>query len=144
MSDTVTRTASQLHAASQPPPPGSLIHHLDIHLIEVGPDRVVATMPVGPGTLTPHGRLHGGASAALAETVASVASAQNIDRTRQFTVGLEINANHLRGVAEGCVVAEALPLHRGRTTQVWEIKIHDDAGRLVCAGRCTMAVVDRG
>ncbi len=136
-------TATKLHERAQPGAPGTLVSALDIRFVEAGPDRVVATMPVGPRTCTPHGRLHGGASAALAETVASTAAARNVDTARQLVVGLEINANHLRGVTEGCVVAEALPLHRGRSTHVWEIKIRDDAGRLVCASRCTIAIVDR-
>lgn len=144
MGETETRTASELHAGAEPAPAGTLIHNLDIRFSALGPERVVATMPVDGRTLMPYGRLHGGASVALAETVASAGSAQNIDRARQLTFGLEINANHIRGVAGGCVVAEAVPLHRGRTTHVWSITIRDDDGRLVCTSRCTMAVVDRG
>ena len=141
MTDSPNRTPSDLHAGAPPAAPGSLLHSLDIRVIVSSKDRVVATMPVGPLTLTPHGRLHGGASVALAETVASIATSLHTERGRQIAVGIEINANHLRGVAEGCVVAEALPLHRGRGTHVWEIMIRDDNGALVCASRCTLAIV---
>lgn len=107
------------------------------------PDKVVATMPVDGRTRQPFGLLHGGASAALAETVASIGAALNIDRNKQAVVGLELNANHLRGKTDGLVTATATPLHRGRRTQVWEIRIEDESHRLVCVSRCTLAVVDR-
>ncbi len=107
------------------------------------PDKVVATMPVDDRTRQPFGLLHGGASAALAETVASIGAALNIDRNKQAVVGLELNANHLRGKTDGLVTATATPLHRGRRTQVWEIRIEDESHRLVCVSRCTLAVVDR-
>lgn len=107
------------------------------------PDKVVATMPVDDRTRQPYGLLHGGASAAMAETVASVAAALNIDMSKQAVVGLELNANHLRGKTDGLVTATATPLHRGRRTQVWEIRIEDESHRLVCVSRCTLAVVDR-
>jgi uncharacterized protein (TIGR00369 family) len=107
------------------------------------PERVVATMPVDARTVQPFGLLHGGASAALAETVASVGALLNIDSERQAAVGIELNANHLRGKTEGIVTATATPLHRGRSTQVWDIRIEDESGRLICASRCTLAIIDR-
>ena len=114
---------------------------LGIEFVEVTRERVVATMPVGPRTHQPFGLLHGGASVALAETVASVGAWLHIDQAREAAVGLEINANHLRGVREGTVTATATPYHTGRSTHVWEVRIADEAGRLVCVSRCTVAVV---
>ncbi len=114
---------------------------LGIRFVELTPERVVATMPVGPRTHQPFGLLHGGASVALAESAASVGAWLNIDRTREAAVGLEINANHLRGKRDGVVTATATPYHRGRTTQVWDVRIEDERGRPVCVSRCTVAVV---
>jgi uncharacterized protein (TIGR00369 family) len=114
---------------------------LGIRFVELAPDRVVATMPVEPRTHQPFGLLHGGASVALAETVASVGAWLNLDQTREAAVGLEINANHLRGKRDGMVTATATPYHRGRTTHVWDVRIEDEDGRPVCVSRCTVAVV---
>lgn len=122
---------------------GTLLEALGIELIELTPERVVATMPVNGATKQPRGLLHGGASVALAETVASIGTYNLIDQINQFTVGLEINANHIRGKGDGIVTAVAVPLHKGRTTMVWDIKISDEDGKLVCVSRCTMAIVDR-
>jgi uncharacterized protein (TIGR00369 family) len=104
---------------------------------------VIATMPVDHRTLQPFGILHGGASVALAETVASLGAAGRIDRAAFSAVGQEINANHLRPMRDGVVRAVARPVHVGRTSQVWSIEITDERGRLVCVSRCTMAVVER-
>lgn len=114
---------------------------LGIVLVEARPERVVATMPVGPAVHQPFGLLHGGASVALAETVASIGAWLNIDQAREAAVGLEINANHLRALRAGTLTASATPYHRGRTTQVWEVRIADESGRLVSVSRCTVAVV---
>lgn len=114
---------------------------LGIEIVELAAERVVATMPVDERTRQPFGVLHGGASVALAETVASLGALCNVDRERFTAVGLDINANHLRGKREGTVRAVATPVHRGRTTQVWTIEIRDEQERLVCIARCTMAVV---
>ena len=119
----------------------TLMEALGIEVKEAAPERVVCTMPVGPKTRQPFGLLHGGASVALAETAASLGAWLNIDRGREAAAGMEINANHLRPVAGGIVTATAVPLHRGRTSMVWDIKITDDAGRLVCVSRCTVAVI---
>jgi uncharacterized protein (TIGR00369 family) len=98
-------------------------------------------MPVDERTRQPFGILHGGASVALAETVVSLGAWANIDRARFMAVGLEINANHLRAKADGVVRAVGVPLHRGRTTQVWSVEIRDEQERLVCVSRCTLAIV---
>jgi uncharacterized protein (TIGR00369 family) len=116
---------------------------LGIELVELTPDRVVATMPVDERTRQPFGILHGGASIALAETVASFGAVMRIDRDRFMAVGQEINGNHLRGKSEGIVTATAVPTHAGRTSHVWSIEIRDEEGRLVCVSRCTMAIVPR-
>jgi uncharacterized protein (TIGR00369 family) len=114
---------------------------LGIEFLEATRERVVATMRVEPRTHQPFGLLHGGASVALAETVASVGAWLHIDPEREAAVGLEINANHLRGVREGLVTATATPLHAGRTTHVWDVRIADESGRPVCVSRCTVAIV---
>jgi uncharacterized protein (TIGR00369 family) len=116
---------------------------LGIELLELSAERVVATMPVDDRTRQPFGLLHGGASIALAETVASLGAAANVDRTRFAAVGLEINGNHLRPKMDGVVKATAVPVHVGRTTQVWSIEIRDEQERLVCISRCTLAIVER-
>ncbi len=116
---------------------------IGIELIVLTADKVVGTMPVDDRTRQPFGILHGGASAALAETVASIGAFLNIDADTQAAVGLELNANHLRAKTDGVVTATATPLHRGRRTQVWDIRIEDERGRLVCASRCTLAIIDK-
>jgi 1,4-dihydroxy-2-naphthoyl-CoA hydrolase len=122
---------------------GNMVGHLGIEFTEVGPDYVCAKMPVDERTRQPMGLLHGGASVALAETLGSIAAYCTIDPGKQYCVGLDINANHVRGVSSGFVYGKASPLHVGRTTQVWEIRITDEAGKLVCISRITMAVLDR-
>lgn len=114
---------------------------LGIAITELGEDFLRGTMPVDARTRQPFGLLHGGASALLAETLASLAASLCVeDPGRQQTVGIEINANHLRGIREGQVTGTARPLHVGRSTQVWDIRIEDEAGRLVCVSRLTVAV----
>jgi uncharacterized protein (TIGR00369 family) len=121
--------------------PRNLLDALGIELVSMAPERVVATMPVDARTHQPFGLLHGGASVALAETLASLGAALHVDRERSMVVGVEINANHVRGVRSGTVTGVGTPLHVGRTTQVWEVRISDESGRLVCVSRCTLAVV---
>jgi 1,4-dihydroxy-2-naphthoyl-CoA hydrolase len=111
---------------------------IEINVLEKG--KVVATMPVDGRTRQPFGLLHGGASVALAETVASVGAFELVDKATEAVAGLEINANHMRAVKEGHVKAVATVMHQGRTTHVWDIKIYDEEERLVCISRCTMAV----
>jgi uncharacterized protein (TIGR00369 family) len=124
----------------------TLMDALGIEISYLGLDAVRATMPVDVRTVQYFNILHGGASVALAETVASCAAALHIDLKTQRVVGLEINANHLRAVEGGKglkVHAEAKPVHIGRRTQVWAIEIKNDGGKLVCTSRCTLAVVPR-
>lgn len=113
---------------------------LGIVFTEIGPDFVRATMPVDARTHQPYGLLHGGASVLLAETLGSTAGMLSAPEGKGC-VGIEINANHLRGVRSGNVTGTARALHVGRSTQVWEIRIEDDAGHLVCISRLTLAVV---
>ncbi|WP_045234171.1 hotdog fold thioesterase [Deinococcus pimensis] len=121
--------------------PHTLLGTLGITITEASLDRVVATMPVTPAVHQPFGLLHGGASVALAESVASVGAYLNVAARGQGAVGLEINANHLRGKRGGTVTATAVPVHRGRTTHVWSIEITDEEGKMVCVSRCTLAIV---
>ena len=116
---------------------------LGIELVRIDDAGVVATMPVDHRTHQPFGLLHGGASIALAETAASIGAASRIDLEQFMAVGQEINGNHLRGVTSGIVTATATPVHLGRTSHVWSIEIRDEAQRLVCVSRCTMAIVPR-
>jgi len=116
---------------------------LGIEITTLSADKVVATMPVDQRTQQPFGLLHGGASAALAETVASLGAYMNVDQETQAAVGVELNANHLRGKTEGIVTATATPARRGRTIHVWDIKIEDEESRLVCVSRCTLAIVNK-
>lgn len=115
---------------------------LGMEFTEIGPDYLRMMMPVNDRTRQPYGLLHGGASAALAETVGSVASALIIDPAKQFAVGLDINCNHVRGIKEGYVHAIARPLHIGGTTHVWDIKICDEHNKLICVSRLTVAIRD--
>jgi len=116
---------------------------LGIELTELTRERVVATMPVDERTRQPFGILHGGASVALAETVASLAATMNVDLERFNVVGIEINANHIRAKRDGVVTGTATPIHVGRSTQVWEVRIVDEEQRPICVSRCTLAVVPK-
>ncbi len=122
---------------------GNMGEHLGMEFTAITDNSLHIKMPVDERTKQPYGLLHGGASAALAETVGSVASALVIDQTKCICVGLEINANHIRGVRKGYVHANCTPLHIGATTHVWDIKIYDDAEKLVCVSRLTVAIIKR-
>jgi 1,4-dihydroxy-2-naphthoyl-CoA hydrolase len=119
----------------------TLMEALGIRLTGVGDDWLQGTMPVDRRTHQPYGLLHGGASVALAETLGSTAAMLTLDPEKERAVGLDINANHVRGVLSGTVTGTARPLHIGRSTQVWEIRIEEEASKLVCISRLTMAVV---
>nr|WP_199224042.1 hotdog fold thioesterase [Paenisporosarcina sp. OV554] len=119
----------------------TIIGLLGIEFVEMTKDRVTATMPVNSSTHQPYGQLHGGASVVLAESVASFGTLNLIDQEIETAVGLEINANHIRGKKDGIVTAIGTPLHRGRKTMVWDIKIVDEDEKLICVSRCTMAIV---
>jgi len=121
----------------------TMVQHLGIEFIEIGKDSIRARMPVDKRTHQPYGLLHGGASCVLAETLGSVASAMVIDHSKFYCVGLEINANHVRGVREGYVTGVASPLHLGNTTHIWDIKIYDEKEKLVCVSRLTVAILTR-
>ena len=120
---------------------GALPGHLGIEFVDCGDDWIRARMPVDERTQQPFKRLHGGASVALAETIASVAAGYCVDRAKFVAVGMEINANHIRPAYSGWVYATARPESLGRTTQVWTIRIEDEAGKLVCLSRMTAAVI---
>ena len=122
---------------------GTLIETLGIEVVELRDDALVARMPVDHRTVQPAGVLHGGASVALAETLASWAGYLAVDREQFHVVGQEINANHIRPVFSGWVTATATPAAIGRRSQVWEIRIVDDAGKLACISRCTLAVIEQ-
>jgi 1,4-dihydroxy-2-naphthoyl-CoA hydrolase len=115
--------------------------HLSIVFTDIGEDSLSGSMPVDERTLQPAGLLHGGASCVLAETLGSVASYLVIDPSQFQPVGLEINANHVRGVRSGMVRGTAAAVHIGKTTHVWDIRIIDDRGKLVCISRLTVAII---
>ena len=119
----------------------SMAGYLGIEVTEVGQDFVKARMPVDQRTKQPYGLLHGGASVVLAESLGSVAGTMCVNVSEEAVVGVEINANHIRPVKEGFVEGTARPLHIGKTTQVWEIKIVNEKEKLVCASRITLAVI---
>lgn len=132
-------TPEQLNPLSR----GNMGEHLGMEVIEVGEDYIKGRMPVDHRTRQPYGLLHGGASVALAETLGSVASAFVVDRSKYDCVGLEINANHVRGVREGFVYGTVRPLHLGKTTHVWDIRITDEREKLVCISRLTVAIIKK-
>jgi len=133
-------TVTELNAGRS----GTLIGHLGIEFTEIGDDYVRATMPVDRRTHQPDGLLHGGASVALAETLGSVGAALCVDAKEFQCVGQEINANHVRAARTGLVTGTARAVHLGGRTQVWSIEIVNEAGKLVCISRLTVAVIRRG
>ncbi|MCW8855417.1 MAG: hotdog fold thioesterase [Gammaproteobacteria bacterium] len=122
---------------------GTAVSALGIEIVEVGDDFLKGSMPVDERTRQPLGLLHGGASVLFAESLGSIAANYVVDHEKAFCVGMEVNANHLRSVRAGVVSGFARPLHIGRSSQVWEIKIHDQKDRLICVSRLTMAVVQK-
>ena len=134
----VPTTPQRLNERAQ----GNMIAHLGIEVLEIGEDSLTARMPVDERTLQPAGILHGGASASLAETLGSMAANLCVDSSRKMCVGLEINANHIRPVRSGYVTGVATPIHIGKSTQIWQIRITDEADQLVCISRLTLAVLD--
>ncbi|MBC8152824.1 MAG: hotdog fold thioesterase [Bacteroidetes bacterium] len=120
----------------------SIVQHLGIEFTRAGEGYLLARMPVDHRTVQPFGILHGGASVVLAESLGSVASFMFLDDpAKQRAVGLEINANHIRSVSEGWVYGRCEPIHIGRTTHIWDIRITNEAGKLVCISRLTVAIV---
>lgn len=120
---------------------GTLVEHLGIEYVEIGEDYIRGRMPVDHRTIQPYGMLHGGASVAFAETLGSVSANLCVDRNRERCFGMEINANHVRSVNSGYVFGIAKPIHIGKMTQIWEIKISDEKDTLVCISRITLAVI---
>jgi 1,4-dihydroxy-2-naphthoyl-CoA hydrolase len=121
----------------------NLLSHLGIEFLEVGEDFLKARMPVDHRTITPFGILHGGASAAFAETLGGIAASLCVDRKKKLCVGLEINANHVRPAKQGFVYGTAKPIHLGNFTQVWEIRIQNEEDDLVCISRLTVAIINK-
>jgi 1,4-dihydroxy-2-naphthoyl-CoA hydrolase len=121
----------------------TLAEHLGIEFLAIGDDFLEARMPVDARTHQPFGMLHGGASVVLAETMGSVAASLCVDGTKQYCVGLEVNANHVRAVMNGFVFGITKPVHVGKRTHVWEIRISNEQADLVCISRITMAVIDK-
>ena len=136
---TSTPTLAALNALNK----NTMIAHLGIEFTEIGADFLRARMPVDQRTLQPYGLLHGGASVTLAETLGSSASALCVDDGKAV-VGIEINANHVRGAKSGWVIGTARALHIGRSTHVWDIRIENEEGKLVCVARLTVAVIGKG
>lgn len=132
-------TPEQLNERS----PNTLTENLGIRFTEVGDDFLLATMPVDHRTRQPLGLLHGGASAALAETLGSVGSTLFIDTPNTFPVGLELNANHLKAVHSGVVTGKASPIKIGRTIHVWNIEIRNETGELICISRLTVMLINK-
>jgi 1,4-dihydroxy-2-naphthoyl-CoA hydrolase len=121
----------------------TMADHLGMQWVEIGDAFLKLSMPVNEKTKQPYGILHGGASCALAETVGSVASSLVIDIDKYICVGLEINANHVRSAKDGIVTGHCTPLHIGKLTHVWDIKIHDQSNKLVCVSRLTVAILPK-
>lgn len=122
---------------------GTMGENLGIEFTLIEKDRISATMPVDHRTVQPYGILHGGASVSLAETLGSIAAHLSIDSTKYLSVGLEINANHIRSARSGYVTGTARPVHIGKSTHVWAIEIVDDADKLICTSRITMAIIEK-
>ena len=124
--------------------PKSIFQALGLEFTIVSRSEMAATMPVDENTIQPFGILHGGASVVLAETLASVGAYLNLTDENKIAVGLEINANHIRPVPKGGrVIGSSKPIHRGAQTQIWETRIKNEEGRLVCISRCTLAIVNQ-
>jgi len=136
---TRSTTLDALHSFSQ----NTISNHIGIEFTEIGTDYITARMPVDKRTHQPFGILHGGASVVLAETLGSIASFLCLpDPEKQHAVGLEINANHLRPVKQGFVYGTVRPIHLGRTTHIWDIRITNEENKLVCISRLTVAIVN--
>lgn len=121
----------------------TMAEYIGIEFLEIGENYLKARMPVDHRTNQPYGLLHGGASCVLAETLGSIASALVIDQSKFICVGLEINANHIRSAKSGLVTGSATPLHLGKSTHVWDIKISDEEKKLVCVSRLTVAIIPK-
>lgn len=121
----------------------TLLEQLDIKVTKIGTDFLEGTMPVDNRTHQPAGLLHGGASAALIESLGSIGSTLLVDMEKYNIVGLEINANHVRGVRSGIVTGRAQVVHAGKKTHIWQVDIKDEDEKLVCTGRLTVVVIEK-
>jgi len=121
----------------------TIMEQIGIKITGFTNDSITGTMPVDRRTHQPYGILHGGASVVLAETLGSLAAQLTVDDSKYQTVGLEVNANHIKSVRSGIVTGIAVPIHLGKKTQVWEIKITDESNALICISRLTMAVIEK-
>ena len=130
-------TLEELNALNE----NTMAEFLEMNWEEIGEDYLRLSMPVNQKNKQPYGFLHGGASCVLAETIGSVASAIVINTEKFYCVGIEINANHLRSITEGVVTAKCLPLHLGKSTHVWDIKIYDEREKMFCVSRLTVAIL---
>ena len=130
---------SKLHSFTR----DTMADYLGMEWTEIGDDFLEISMPVNEKTKQPYGILHGGASCVLAETLGSIASAMVIDSDKFYCVGLEINANHIKSVTEGMVTGKCTPLHLGKHTHVWDIKIYDNNRKLICVSRLTVAIIPK-
>lgn len=132
-------TINQLNALSK----GCMLEHIGIEFTEVGSDYILAKMPVDHRTHQPFGILHGGASLALAESLGSIAAHSSVDTSMYICAGQEINANHIKSVRSGFVYGKAQPIHLGKTSHVWQIKITNEKDELVCISRLTVAIIKK-
>ena len=132
-------TLDRLNAVNE----NTLASHIGIEFTEIGSDFLVARMPVDKRTTQPYNILHGGASLVLSETLGSQAAAVLLDLARQYPVGLEINANHIKSISSGYVYGRVSPIHIGRSTHVWETRITDEESSLICISKLTVAILDR-
>ena len=121
----------------------TMVEHLGIEFIEVGDEFITAKMPVDHRTIQPMGLLHGGASIALAETLGSIASAAIVDSSKYSCFGLEINANHVKSAKDGYVTGKATPIHIGKKTHVWDVRITNENQQLICVSRLTVAIIEK-
>ena len=121
----------------------TLIAHLGIKIIEIGNDFLIAKMPVDHRTKQPMGLLHGGASVVLSETLGSLAASLLVDKSVEFPVGLEINANHIKSVKSGFVYGKVRPIHLGRRTHIWQTDITNEVGKLICTSKLTVAIIEK-
>lgn len=132
-------TLERLNAVNE----NTLANHIGIEFTDIGSDYLVARMPVDKRTTQPYNILHGGASLVLSETLGSQAAAVLLDLDKQYPVGLEINANHIRSISSGYVYGRVTPIHIGRSTHVWETRITDEENHLICISKLTVAILDR-
>jgi 1,4-dihydroxy-2-naphthoyl-CoA hydrolase len=132
-------TLQRLNAINE----NTLAGHIGIEFTEIGSDYLIARMPVDERTVQPYKILHGGASVVLSETLGSQAAAVLLDLDKQYPVGLEINANHIKSISSGYVYGRVTPIHIGRSTHVWETRITDEKNSLICISKLTVAILNR-